>query len=409
MQIKVTTLGCKLNLAESESLARRLTAAGHTIVSELDQAQLHIVNSCTVTHVAARDTRKAVRRGQRRGVPTVVAGCWVDGDPTAATAIEADLVVPNHLKEQLPTLIDQQWGGSAAKPAVCAMPLGHTRAMVKVEDGCSVGCSFCIIPTVRGPQRSRPAAEVLEEIASLVVGDVPEVVLTGVQISAWRQGDLRLVDLVSRVLSSTAVRRLRLSSLAPWRFDERLLELWADERLCRHVHLSLQSGCDATLRRMRRPYTVAEYSGLVDRLRTAVPGVAMTTDVIVGFPGETDAEFAASLEQVRSLELAKVHVFRYSPRPGTDAADHADVVPQPVVAERMEQMLEVAAVNERAFQQGLLGHTVRVLWEERRNGLWRGLTDSYVRVLTPVGSDDLRGAETAVRVVECCDDGLLAR
>lgn len=409
MRIVVTTLGCKLNLAESESLARRLGAAGHEIVSDLESADLQVVNTCTVTHVAARDSRKAVRRGHRAGVATVVAGCWVDGDPHAAESIEADLLVPNHLKEELPALIARRYGSppTAGEGTGLTMPLGHTRAMVKIEDGCSMGCSFCVIPGVRGSQRSRPLDDVVEEVSGLVSSGVPEVVLTGVQISSWRENGLRLVDLVHALLKAVPMRRLRLSSLAPWRFDHRLIDLWDDSRLCRHIHLSLQSGCDATLRRMHRPYTVAEYAELVATVRRAVPGVAMTTDVIVGFPGETEAEHRESLELVRSLELAKIHVFRYSPRPGTEAAAFSDRVAPDVVAERMDRMLEVARASEQRFRQRLVGSTVDVLWEERRGGVWRGLTDTYVRVLTPVGEQDLRGTMSSVRIVDVTADGLI--
>ncbi len=410
MRVLLTTLGCKLNLAESESVARQLVSAGHTVVSDLESADLQVVNSCTVTHVAARDTRKAVRRGRRAGVPTVVAGCWVDGDPRAAEEIGAELVVPNHLKAELPALIESTFGAAASTGGTpCGpMPLGHTRAMVKVDDGCSMGCAFCIIPHVRGPQRSRPLQEVLDEVALLVAAGVPEVVLTGVQISSWREGPLRLVDLVREVLSSTGARRLRLSSLAPWRFDERLLELWSDGRVCRHVHLSLQSGCDATLQRMRRPYTVGEYAELVARIRRAIPGVAITSDVIVGFPGETEEDFDESLQRVRELELAKVHVFRFSPRPGTEAASLEGAVGSQTIARRMGQMLEIAADNERRFHERLVGSTVEVLWEERRNGMWRGLTDTYIRVLRAVGTDDLRGSTSLVYIVDTSEEGLIA-
>src|SRR5215203_1201530 len=295
MRVHFTNLGCKLNQAEIERLARDFAAAGHQVVGSLAQADLHVVNSCTVTHVAARASRKAAGRARReeqgRRLRTVLTGCHASERPEEAARIAGvDLVVPNAGKDRLlarvheafPDLVPE---ADPTAPAPCAsLPFGNTRALVKVEDGCNMRCSFCIIPSTRGRQRSRPLAEVVEEVRSLVEAGYREVVVTGVQISAYRSGEDRLYELVRAVLERTEVPRLRLTSIAPWDLDERLLELWSDRRLCRHLHLSLQSGSTGTLRRMRRPYTGEGYLGILDRVHSSIPGAAITTDVIVGFP-----------------------------------------------------------------------------------------------------------------------------
>ncbi|MEM8963426.1 MAG: MiaB/RimO family radical SAM methylthiotransferase, partial [Acidobacteriota bacterium] len=294
MKVYFSNLGCKLNQAEVESLARQFVAAGHRLVTSLERADLHVVNSCTVTHLAARDSRKVARRGHRldSGMRTVLTGCYASGSPEEAAAVAGvDLVVPNADKDRLLDRVHAAFPEAVPKTerplSETYVPLGfgNTRAGVKIEDGCNMTCAFCIIPTTRGRQRSRSLEEVVDEVAALTAAGFPEVVITGVQISHYDHDGRRLFDVVKAVLERTAVPRLRVTSIAPWRFDERLLELWTDPRLCRHVHLSLQSGADATLKRMRRPYTAATYAGLVDRIRNAVPGMAVTTDVIVGFPG----------------------------------------------------------------------------------------------------------------------------
>ncbi|HEX6904521.1 MAG TPA: tRNA (N(6)-L-threonylcarbamoyladenosine(37)-C(2))-methylthiotransferase MtaB [Thermoanaerobaculia bacterium] len=394
VRVHFTNLGCKLNQAEIERLAREFTAAGHEVVASLAEADLHVINSCTVTHVAARGSRKEAGRARRSGLPvrTVLTGCYATERPDEAARLAGvDLVVPNAEKDRLlarvhEALPDAAPDASGVPVPYVPMPFGHTRALVKVEDGCNMRCAFCIIPFTRGPQRSRPVPEVVEEVRGLVRRGYREIVVTGVQISAWRWEGLRLAGLTRALLAETDVPRLRLTSIAPWDLDGRLLDLWSDRRLCRHLHLSLQSGATATLRRMRRPYTAEGYLDLLTRVRAAIPGVAVTTDVIVGFPGETDDEFEESLGTVEAAGFAKVHVFPYSPRPGTEAERMPGAVPPEIRKERMERMLDAAARAERAFQSAHLGTRQSVLWEKPRDGMGHGLTDNYLRVLSPEGA-----------------------
>ncbi len=412
----MTNLGCKLNQAEVERLGRELLAAGHQVVESLDEADLHVVNTCTVTHLAARDSRKAAGRGARvrPGLRTVVTGCWATEQPAEAARIAGvDLVVPNADKHLLLEKIYAAFPESAppveADVPYLPVPLGHTRALVKVEDGCNMRCAFCIIPSTRGRQRSRPLEEVVAEARSLAESDFAEIVLTGVQISAYRDaGGRRLVDLVRAVLRETAVPRLRLTSIAPWDLDERLLSLWTDSRLCRHLHLSLQSGATATLRRMRRPYTAEGYGRLLERVRAAVPGVGITTDVIAGFPGETEAEFAESLAFVESAGFAKVHAFPFSPREGTEAAGLPDQNPPEVRKERMARLLAAAEAGEIAFRQAQLGSRAMVLWERPRSGMGHGLTDNYLRVFSEAAAG-LSRQLTTVELVALTEGGVMGR
>ena len=391
MRVHFTNLGCKLNQAEIERLARDFTAAGHEVVGSLAEADLHVVNSCTVTHVAARASRKAAGRARREGriVRTVLTGCHASERPEEAARLAGvDLVVPNADKDRLLDRVHEAFPGAEPELPVPYVPLpfGNTRALVKVEDGCNMRCSFCIIPFTRGAQRSRPLPEIVDEIRGLLRQGYREIVVTGVQISAYRWNGLRLADLVRMLLAETDVPRLRLTSIAPWDLDERLLDLWHDRRLCRHLHLSLQSGSTATLARMRRPYTSASYLALLDRVRAAIPGAAITTDVIVGFPGETDAEFTESLATVKAARFAKIHAFPYSPRPGTEAERMPGQIPPEIKKERMEKLLALAAQAERDFQTVHLGTCQTVLWERPKDGMGQGLTDNYLRVLSPAGA-----------------------
>jgi len=456
MRVFFTNLGCKLNQAENERLARDFLAAGHQVAASLDDADLHVVNSCTVTATAARSSRQAaraaVRRAPGRPLRTVLTGCYATASAAEAAGLAGvDLVVPNGDKERLLERVTQAFPGAAQTLPAAGLPSaatgarlplpshGNTRALVKIEDGCDMRCAFCIIPATRGRQRSRPPAEVIAEVRRLAGAGYREIVLTGVQISAYRISaaatlpapgrPLGLAHLVREVLAAlpaaavppatrspfsdhpldgSAAVRLRLTSIAPWELDDELLALWSNRRLCRHLHLSLQSGADATLRRMRRPYTASRYARLVERARAAVPGVAVTTDVIVGFPGETAAEFEESLATVSALGFAKVHVFPFSPRPGTAAAALPDAVPPAEQRQRMARMMAVAERSEQDFRRSHLGRRALVLWERPKAGHGQGLTDNYIRVFSPAAAT-LRNQLTEVELVALAPGGMIGR
>ncbi len=425
MRMFFTNLGCKLNQAEVDALKRRFVAAGHRLSPSLAEADCHVVNSCTVTHLAARDSRKVARRGRRvnPAMRTVLTGCYATEQPGEAARIAGvDLVVANDDKDRLVERVHEAFPDvvPAATEAGLAIPyvpleMGLARALVKVEDGCNMRCSFCIIPATRGRQRSRPVSEAVADVQALADGGYQEVVITGVQISEYRDGEARLYDLVNALLEQTTVPRLRVTSIAPWRFDERLLDLWRahQPRLCRHMHLSLQSGCTATLRRMRRPYRAEQYADLVARIRAAVPEMAITTDVIVGFPGETDEEFAESLAFVESMAFAKPHIFTFSPRAGTHAEGLPDPVSPQVKKARVHAMIEIAQASGRAFLQQQVGTRAHVVWEDERRGRMTGMTDHYARVfrdgeVDPAQVAALQGQIEEVRLDRVDGDALIA-
>jgi len=434
MRVYVGSLGCKLNQSEMDALAAKLVQCGHQVVSTPAEAEVCVLNTCAVTHVAAQKSRQALRRlhGDNPQARLIATGCYAElapGDLRGLPAVE--LVVGNQGKEHLEHLLDGESGGQdtgqpPATPLVASLdtsiaetqsPLAarRTRAFVKIQDGCDNACTYCIIRQARGPQRSRPADEIVAEVQAQRATGHQEVVLTGVHIGAYgqdRQGSQPAGDLwhlVRRILAETDVPRLRLSSIEPWDLPESAFALWEDLRLCRHLHLPLQSGCDATLRRMARRYTSAEFSALVTAARRAIPDLAVTSDMIVGFPGETDVEFAESLAFLEGLGLARVHVFPYSVRAGTPAAQMPDQVPPPIKAERARAMRALATSSEHAFQQRFVGQTVYVLWESARpeeEGLvWSGLTDNYLRVYTG-NTGRLANTLSAARLVALTRNGL---
>lgn len=391
MRVALSHVGCKLNQAEIEALARAFAAAGHEVVTDLACADVHVVNTCTVTAEAARDSRRLARRGGRAGrpLPTVVTGCHATTSPEEMARIPGvALVVNNSDKQRLVEVVERhllQVAPPAPQPASMPAP-GRTRAAVKIQDGCSVGCTFCTVPRARGPAHSRPGSEVLAEVSRLVAGGAQELVLTGVLISSYRSAGVDLPGLVEAILTRLPLRRLRLSSLSPWAIGPRELAMWSHPRLCRHVHLSLQSGCAATLRRMQRPCTPEQFAAAVGRLRAAIPGVAITTDVIVGFPGETDEEFQESLAFVTALGFARTHVFGFSPRPGTAAATLPGQLPAGLIRGRVAAMRAAAAAGQGAFVAGYVGQRVEVLWEGERGGWREGHTDTYVTVRVPAAN-----------------------
>jgi threonylcarbamoyladenosine tRNA methylthiotransferase MtaB len=405
------SLGCKLNQSERDALAAEFAEAGHTLVLEPEHADVCVVNTCAVTHVAARKSRQRLRHLQRRNPAArlVATGCHVSMGEDGLTA---DLLVDNEAKDTLPARVEQLLGewkipSSVEAPSHSDALHPRTRPMVKIQDGCDNACAYCIVHVLRGKQRSRPRREIVGEIADLIGQGYHEVVLTGVHIGSYGQDhDDSLGGLVRAILHQAPPSRLRLSSLEPWDIDRAFFGLWKDPRLCRHVHLSLQSGCDRTLARMKRSYTAAHYAALVAAARDAIPDLAVTTDVIAGFPGETEVDFEESAALVARLDLARTHVFVYSPRPGTLAADMPDQVDPQVRRRRAALLRSIGRASSERFRQRFIGRTMPVLWETRRpNGTWSGLTDNYVRVYAHT-KEDLANTIRLARMLDLDRGGL---
>ncbi|MEX1310518.1 MAG: tRNA (N(6)-L-threonylcarbamoyladenosine(37)-C(2))-methylthiotransferase MtaB [Candidatus Sulfomarinibacteraceae bacterium] len=414
MRIRLDSIGCRLNIGEIEAMSRTLAARGHSIVSQGDPADLCILNTCTVTAIASKKSRAFIRQLRRRnpGARVIATGCLAELEPDSLESLGVDLVVGNDAKDALPKILaDRGWltqdGVEPDDPPTASG--ARTRAFLKVQDGCDNRCTFCVVTIARGSGRSLRTDEILAEIRGLVALGYREVVLSGVHLGSYGHdlGQTRgLEQLVFAILAETDVPRLRLSSLEPWDLDPGFFRIFEDARVLPHLHLPLQSGCDATLARMARRTTVRGFADLVDAARTVDRDIAISTDVMVGFPGETDEEFASSITTVASLGFSKLHVFRYSRREGTRAATMPGQVPGPVATDRSAKMHDLGERLASEFHHRFVGRRLDVLWEDAEEigdqRRWSGLTGNYIRVLTEAPADvDLGNTITPVDLEAC--------
>lgn len=424
MRIRLESIGCRLNIGEVEEIARRLAQRGHRVVGPGQEADLCIINSCTVTSIASRKSRQMIRqlKNAHPGAALVATGCYSELAPEQVRSLGVSLVVTNREKDQMPELLEAEGLLDEATPRDQEIELTRhfdrdrrTRAFVKVQDGCNNRCAFCIVTVARGAGRSRPEDQVVEEVRRLVTDGYHEVVLSGVHLGSFGHdiGDVRgLESLVRRLLADTELSRLRLSSLEPWDLGSDFFKLFADPRLLPHLHLPLQSGCDRILRRMGRKTTRHDYSELVASARSRIPNASISTDVMVGFPGETDSDFEESIAFVEAMGFSRLHVFRYSRRDGTPAATMPHQVAGPVSQARSRRLIDLGARMERAFNSGFVGSTLPVLWEGKddlgSHLRWNGLTDNYIRVATETESDvDLTNLITPTRLITTIPGGTL--
>lgn len=426
MKVSFITLGCKVNQYESQVLMNRFLSAGHTLCGPGEPSDVVVVNTCTVTAMSDRKARQALHRARRDNPDAVliVTGCLPQAFPGLTAQLpEADIVLGNSNRASLlPDLerflrdrrrivdIVPHARGERFETMSADRFFERTRAFLKIEDGCNRFCSYCVIPYARGPVRSKPMEELKNELVRIASHGYREVVLTGINLSAFGQeSGLSLCDAVEAACETDGILRVRLGSLEPERLDEAAVaRLRRQEKLCPQFHLSLQSGCDETLRRMNRHYGTEEYRAIVRNLRREFPNAAVTTDIMVGFPGETEAEFRTSLSFLEEIGFAKAHVFSYSRRPGT-AADHFpnQVEPQ-VKEERSRRMIAAASGTRRAFLRSQTGLVEPVLFErECSPGVYEGYTANYTPVRTR-SAGDLCGKVASVRLTEAADDFCLA-
>jgi threonylcarbamoyladenosine tRNA methylthiotransferase MtaB len=409
MRIFFDTVGCRLNQSEIERLANGFRALGHEIVGDPGDADLAVVNTCAVTVKAAADSRKKLRRAARKGAREVIAtGCWATLYPEQARELEGVTgVVLNDEKESLISKVLHIPQEDVSALTLVREPLpgdrARTRAFVKVQAGCDNHCTYCLTRVARGKSQSRTLREVERDVQAAIAGGAREIVLTGVQLGAWGR-DLtplqRLDDLIAGVLSMREVGRLRLSSIEPWDFDPVYLGLWEDARLCWHLHIPLQSGNDRILKKMGRPIRREAFAELTQKIREVIPGIALTTDVIAGFPSETEDEFGTTLEFVKRMKFAGGHAFTYSPRPGTAAYEMNDKVPVQQAKARNAKLRKLFNEAGRNYRAQFIGKRISVLWESsamNRDGTWNlsGLTDNYIRVFA-TGRSDLWNEFTTV-------------
>lgn len=447
MRIYLDQLGCRLNYSENNSLAARLSAAGHQIAPSAETAQVIVLNTCAVTAQAVSRSRAAIRQlhSANPDARIAVTGCYATLQPENAASLPGvSLVADNRQKEMLHALLEP-WSAELDDPDAIArlqpdgtpfasasndlsplllagegvgvgVSLNRTRAFVKVQDGCNNKCTFCIVTALRGESRSRSLAEIVAEVGQLAADGYQEAVLTGVHLGSYGRdlpGSLGtdLKQLTASLLAETEIPRLRLSSLEPWELADGFFDLWQrwPQRLCPHLHLPLQAGTDRQLRAMARRCTVASFRRLVEDARAAIPDLILTTDLIVGFPGETDDDFAEGLAFVEELRFAHAHIFPYSARTGTAAARYGGQVTKAVKKERSQQMHALLERTGQTERQRFVGSTRPVLWEGQGQPvddqpamrLWSGHTDNYLRVLAHAPAEEnLRNRITDARLDE---------
>jgi threonylcarbamoyladenosine tRNA methylthiotransferase MtaB len=419
LKVYFTSLGCKLNQAEVEALSRQAGSYQMTLTLEPMDADWAVINTCAVTQTAAQKSRQMIRHLQaiKPSLHLAVVGCYATiGADELRTLPGVDILLPNNLKESVLGYINasvQHESVDTVLTAPIVTTRGRTRAQVKIQDGCNNSCTYCVVCIARGAQRSVQPEQILSQVRDRLNEGYKEIVLTGVHIGAYGHDSGQvsplppsagwtLSRLVTLILSETGVPRLRLSSIEPWDLTLELINLWPDNRLCRHLHLPLQSGSNSILHRMGRRYTRDYYTNLVETVRKRVPDMAITTDVITGFPGETEEEFTETLRIIENLELARLHVFSFSPRAGTLAATMPDQLPAWITQRRSRQLIELGNVLAQRYRQRYLGQRIRILFESSRQvndtREWNGLSDNYLRV-TASSSLDLHNRFATVSCI----------
>lgn len=419
-RVAFATLGCKVNQYDSEAMMLLFRRAGYQIVHFQETADIYVINTCTVTGRGAAKSRQLIRNAVRRAPLSVVAvaGCYTQTDPDEVAAIPGvSLVIGNRDRERVVELCEQAahspepiravnniWQAREFEDLPVETFLGHTRAVVKIQEGCNIFCTYCIIPFARGKPRSRRPESVLEEVRHLAAEGFREVVLTGIHLGSYGKDDQRigsLAQLVERLSEINGIDRIRLSSLEPRHVSPHLAELLQhNPKVCRHLHLSLQSGAEAVLGRMKRAYTAREYRERVVDLRRRIPDLGLTTDVIVGFPGETEEEHQESMAFIREMGFHRLHVFPFSPRKGTPAATMPDQVTRAVKERRTHEMIALGRSLALDFARRHEGQILDVLAEEETElepGWLEGYTDNYLRVRFP-GGDELKNCLVPVRI-----------
>lgn len=402
------TLGCKVNQYETEAMLELFEKEGYEKAETEDYADVYVINTCTVTHMSDRKSRQYIRRMKKKNPDAIIAvvGCYSQVSPEEILSIdEVNLVMGTNDRKKIVeevkkidasrkvSTVDDIMKVKAFEEIEINKTNGKTRAFLKIQDGCDRYCSYCIIPYARGRVRSRDLESIVKEVENLAANGYKEVVLTGIHVASYgkdiKETDIKLLDVIKQINDIEGIERIRLSSVEPILFTDEFVEaVSAMDKVCPHYHLSLQSGCDETLKRMKRRYTTEEYKTIVDRLRAAIPNVSITTDVIVGFPGETNEEFDKTYEFLKDIELTHMHIFKYSPRKGTPAATMENQVDPSTKHERSEKLLQLNEENFKKFGQKMLDKEFNVLFEQKvGDNKFEGLAENYVKVIVESDKD----------------------
>ena len=428
-KIAFYTLGCKVNQSDTASMERLFREAGYEIVDFAEKADIYLINTCVVTNMGQRKSRQMIHRAIRKNPNAfiVVSGCYPQTAAEEVKAIQGvDLIIGNQDRAAVVTLVEaaateqsidaydnvKKLSAQTAFEELSAdCETEKTRAFLKIQEGCNQFCTYCIIPYARGPLRSRSLENIKDEVEKLVAAGFSEVVLIGIHLGAYGKelkNGTSLTDAVKAALAVPGLARLRFGSLESVEVGEDLLDLMAsDERVQRQLHLPLQTGCDDVLKSMHRPYDTKIFAELIQKIRAKLPDVAITTDVIVGFPGETEENFAATKEFVRSCGFSKIHIFPFSPRKGTPAASFSGVVSEKVKQRRAVELAEVDRESHEKYCESMLDKTVTVLFEqESAEGLWEGLSGNYVRVYAK-SEDNLSGKIRKITLKDLYKDGMI--
>ena len=416
MQVYLKTLGCRLNEAETETWSNGYQAQGHRITTEADNADLLVINTCAVTQEAVKKSRQMIRRTQRKNpnAKLVVTGCYASLDKNLVKDIDSiDLLVPNQDKDQLVDISLKQLDINTT-PATFTAPgesaifqRGRNRAFIKIQDGCRYRCTYCIVTIARGEERSQSAKDIIDEINALHAQGIQEAVLTGVHVGGYGNDiDSSLYQLIKQTLDETEIPRIRLASVEPWDLPDNFFSLFANKRLMPHMHLPLQSGDDRLLKRMARRCKTADFEAMISHARREVEGFNLTTDMIVGFPGESEQEWQNSYNYIKRIGFSHIHIFTYSARSGTKAATMQTTVDRPTQKFRSRRLHELSLEMRKHFLQGHIGQTRPVLWETKNEqGEWLGYTDNYIRTaLADHATCELENIISDVRLINVAAD-----
>ena len=392
-KISFKTLGCRVNLYETDALASRFKAAGYDIAESDGDADVFIVNTCTVTNTSDQKCRQAIHQIRRKHPEALIAvtGCMVNHrkEELLQSGI-ADYVIDNERKSALFDIIDEHFRTGHSDPEGYdrdlfsyqpAFDTFHTRSLIKIHDGCNNFCSYCIIPMVRGRSTSRPAEDIYNNVREVVAHGFKEIVLTGVNMGRYHDGDTNFEDLVEHLININGDFRVRVSSIEPDQFSDRFLQLFQHEKLAPHMHICLQSGSEDTLRRMHRFYTAAQFRDMCQRIKAFRPDFNLTTDIIVGFPGETEETFQESCNFAREIGFSHIHTFKYSKRTGTKAAAMPNQIPESEKSRRSEIMRAISLENKQRYFEQMKGRTQRLLIERiDSKGIARGYGENYIPI-----------------------------